>query len=239
MLFGRGFTNAPAASFTDPTDLGSKLVIWLDFSDASNMNTLADGTGSVPGDGVGVRLVNDKSGNGNHMSNSADFGVYNSAGSYVNLNAGIVKPQKTSALTGLTSDMIVFCVMNNNGDTSWTLAGEFNDSGAYLGLAQNGSSSATDASFGSGITYYDDGVVIGSPTRDTLHDEWQGKWSYPEAHGVDMTITGISANLRPFFYPSAGLDLNGYARHWILTTNDLTAGEISSLRTWLAAEAAS
>jgi hypothetical protein len=230
-----------AASSFDPTSLGSKLIVWLDFTDSASLNTLADGTGSTPSSSNGVQRVNDKSTQGNDFSDAGGFGSWQSAdGGYVDLGNHALAPAAT--LTGLTSDMLIAAVFDGtqDSDSTFMLAGRHNSTSDYLGVAEDGSTSGVDANFGSGITYYEAGTEITSPTRQDLWDNWAGstaKWAQAEAHGVDLSGSIRADNLGPFYYSAGGFDLSGYAKHFIITTNDLTAQELSDLRSWLATEA--
>jgi len=222
-----------------PTDLGPKLILWLDFTDPTVMNTAEDGTGSNPSNGDTVRRINDKSSSGNDFSTSASFATYNSAG-YVDVIDGTSnKPRPVSALSGVTSDMIVATVIDPAGDLKFMLLAS--QGTTYLAVAEDGSTSTTlSSNFGAGLQYYVDGTEIVSPTRDTFYAPMAGGWSYVEVHNTDMSgaiaTSGVNP-MRPFHYPSAAFPFAGNAKHFILTTNNLTAGELSDLRSWMSGEA--
>jgi len=222
-----------------PTDLGSKLILWLDFTDPTVMNTAADGTGSNPTNGDTVRRIEDKSSSGNDFSTTNSFATYNSAG-YIDVIAGTSnKPSPISALSGVTSDMIVATVIDPAADTSFVLMA--GPATVYVAVAEDGSTSTVmDENFGSGLQYFANGTEVVSPSRDTWHDALAGSWSYAEVHNADVSGAAAAAGpdpLRPFHYWSGTANFSGNAKHFILTTNNLTAGELTSLRSWMAAEA--
>lgn len=223
-------------SFSDPTSLGSKLITWLDFTDTSTLwedtaRTTAATTLSDP-----VRYVDDKSGNGNdfYALNTAVPGNMVVLANGVDVNDAGFKP--VSAMTGLTSNMEVYALIERDGDTYWTLLGEDDNSGFYSGIAQSGSGSATDQGTTGTITHSVDNSDLTSPTRDTIYDAVVAAEPGYVTQGVrGIDLSGLASTLMPLAYNTGLVRFSGNARHFVIT-EALTTDERADLHIWFDGE---
>lgn len=224
-----------AAGFTSPNSLPpEKRFFWGDMTDTSTLFQNTAGTTPATAVGNPVQRVNDKSGNGRHIWKTDANNPSVVAGG-VNWNRGKLYAQGWS---GLTTNMEVFALIEPTSATAWVLGGKFGDSGAYLGIAENGSGSTLieSANFGT-PTYSVNGTDITSPTRDKLYDAVKDTSGLKvmAARGVDLT--GLDATFAPLGMQMPNTySLTGTVRHYVITTG-LTTQERSDLINWLMGQA--
>jgi len=230
---------AAAAIFTDPTDLGSKLIFWGDMTDTSVLYQDTAGTTPATTASDPVRRVNDKSGNANHImvgGGTPGNGVLISGGVDWN-NCAMLG---VSSLTGLTSGMEGFTLLDPIGESndSWILLGINGNSSAYAGIAQNGNFAAPDGTIGGTIQHFVNGTEVTTPTRDKIYDSVIAAGpGFVTRHLTGIDLTGYGATLIIIGYNTASIRFDGDVRHVVITTG-LTYGERTDLLAYLAAEAA-
>jgi len=195
----------------EPTDLGSKLILWWDFTVDTDLFSDSPPTTNVTDTGE-IVYVQDKSSQGNDGEagissdvfdfpdgptwSSSGFATYDGAGNRLLC----VSP------SGLTSDMAVFALLSTT-DTPGILLGTQNDN-AFLGVIQDANGTAPDDNAGS-PSYEADGTAVATSTRDGLHTEWAtGSDVVAAAFGADLTtdlnwgtsIAPMSYTLPPSFF---------------------------------------
>lgn len=204
---------------------------WYDPSDLSSMWQDSAGTTPAAVDSP-VGKINDKSGNGNHLTQAtaAARPILRQSGALFYLEFDGVDDGLASAAGRTWAATSDFCVaLEAQTDTTWVTAWDVgNAAGEYLGAVENGSSSSTYSAIGT-PTNVVDGATVGTNTRDVLYD----------AIGTTARVLEVQDAAMAF----GTLGLGNYAAYQfggriygIVIHPAATAAKRASLRTWLAAK---
>lgn len=229
---GTSVTNNVSGSW-EPTDLGSKLIAWWDFSDSSVLWTTTGRVANVT-DTDTIAYVDDKSGRGNDLEysaiNSSTGGPEWSSSGY----ATYADQELLSCLSmsDLTSDMAVFSKINTT-DQLGQLVGSTTNAD-HLGIWQS-SGSGPNNNVGS-PTFELDGASISSSSRQDLLNSGleDGTDRVFAAFGANFTGAGAwGTRFSPICGEGGSIMYVGRLHQFIVTTNDLTSGELADLETFL------
>lgn len=243
------FFEAVASSWT-PAKLfeNGRDGFYYDFQDLSTMNTLSDGTGSIPDVGDPVGLILDQSGNGYHwrqptaakrptLEQLASSGLYNlKFNSTVNTHLILDNPIPNN----FWEDGIHFCLAYatntetrglfyaGSGVAPWALVFEKDSTATDFANLVNPGVEPTK-------TLHVDGTLATSTTRHDVYTAVNGKhvqrWFFSGASGTFTTDSelGIGA------YNNSSLGLDGRL-YGLVVTPTLNSEEIANLESWLAAQ---
>jgi hypothetical protein len=232
-----------ASAAFSPLSLGSKLRLWLDFTDTTKLFTNTAGTTPVSADDDPINYVHDKSGNGHHFQvdtavSGATAPKYRSAG-YCLFGSNANALLNDMAITGLTSTSSIFFALKKETVTTYMLLGYNGDTGAGIGGASNSGTDTPNYKCGS-PTYYKDGVAISPQTQEGhLYSAWGSAPCVASALNVDMTGTlgwGTDEKMILLRYTNASsYCFQGRATHIIFTDGTETPTERTNLIAWMAA----
>ena len=219
-----------------PLDLGAKLIAWYDLTDFANLYQTTDTSTPVTTAGQSVNRITDLSGNGNHLTT----GVYASSGNGLALTGaldfnGAGFTTVTAPVSGLTSTMEAFALLDYDGWTNWCLLG-YNNGDKFAGRAQNGNTGATEFGITGTIVHSVNNVDQSSPNRDQLFDAIAAETPYVRQRARGIDLSAVTQALSPLSVANTGIRYGGNVRQYVLTTA-LTSGEAASLDAWLASQA--
>lgn len=229
---GISLTGSSAVAFT-PASLfaASEKGAWYDPSDLSTLWQDTAGTSAVTADGQSVARIDDKSGNGYHLTQGTadNRPLYKTDGAlhwllFDGTNDGLATSGgKTWAAT---SDFFM-ALGNQSNDQVW-LAGASVDETAYLGVAQNNNVGANNAGVGTPTTLVN-GAALPSEDRDGIYEAIGiTNNAVLEVDGASIAFDALKIGNYSGF--EAGIKIYGL----IITPADTGRAD---LRTWLGAKA--
>ncbi|MEY1555343.1 hypothetical protein AB3Y40_06875 [Yoonia sp. R2331] len=222
----------PAASFA-PTDLGSKLKLWLDFTDTSTLYQTTDT--STPADTAAdpVARVDDKSGNGNHFtrSTSSPLPEVSANGNVVFVADEYLKGQTNDTWHQAVTDG-TYCASIKTDDQDGFMLLNSRLTSSWFGICQNSTSTALDANSGT-VTYRKNGAAITPSTRNDMRLEYATDTTLvATAQGLDLSGWPNDAWLGA--YASNGSLSFAGEMNEVVIADGLTTAERDSLETYMA-----
>lgn len=221
-----------------PTDLGSKLVLWLDPSDLTKQFQDIAKTTAVTATGQSVFAVEKTAGTATVDALAAGGGspgapeiTISGSDHYWTFSD---PPGDTFRFVGLpqtTTDEVYANLRTSDSLGAFIAANGPNNA---AGIIQD--TAATDPHAGAGTpSYRVNGSPISSPTRDDLHTNWStGTWNTIGITNLDTATAAAWNTTHLMFYTDGDLDIAGDLGD-VLITQALTTDERASLEAWLAA----
>ena len=234
----RGISETIGGEAWTPAELfqASEAGGWYDPSDLSTLWQDAAGTTPVTADGDPVGKMEDKSGNGNHMTQSvlAERPTYKTAGGlhYLDLTTAAVGMDYTFTPPATLTQSLGY---DTNGDTAGLVFGRKAASTYFAGVFASGSSSTALADTVSGYSFVSlhvDGTVFSGTTRGDIYTDINGK-------KVDIFEYGTDAASRTFNFGNwnngdATNSLTGHLYAHVLSEGSLSTGNRGEMETYIA-----
>lgn len=221
-------TTAPA--FT-PSDLGTALDAWYDPSDLSTMWQDTAGTTPVTADGQAVARIDDKSGNGNHLTQatSAFRPAYKTDGTirWLLFDTSVNEKYLESA-TGRTwaASSDVFLSVQTT-DTQWAGLRATEAGDEYIFVAQSGNGSTSYSGVGTPTT-----LVDGSAVSPDTRSNFQSAISSATPKTAEVNSAAIAFGQLQFGMYDNTYSLNGKV-YGLLITEVLSSANRTNVRNWL------
>lgn len=228
-------TPITGASFSGPLDLGSKLVAWLDLSDASALFTDVARTSGVT-NGSNIRGITDKSGNGNHAQIDANGITWNASAGQVEHAGGVAIKILDGTIVPASGELF----------TAIKTAERFNMMGVTFGnfrvaQVQSGSGSNTDNNANGSPFYMRDGADVSPQANrgDLFNAYATNTGMVAHARSIDFSyISLLNAGQDDLTFlagTAAGAEGLVGSSTQVLLVSALTAQERSDLVNWISA----
>lgn len=210
---------------------GTKIKALYEFTDFANMFQNTGGSTAVTAASDPVRYWTDLSGNGNHATAS----VTNSPGNaiaqvgYIQMNdSGFMI---TGTMSGATSGMEIYALIDRNTDNAWNLLGKNGSNGHGAGLTLAGEGSSTYVGFSGTITDFVDNAAVSPQTRAQSYAAMTAVSGYRVQCVRGLTLTSESG-LIILGFNTVGYRLAGNVKCAFICEG-LTTGEQTSVDTIL------
>lgn len=227
-----------SSSFWSPTNLGSKLKIWLDPSDLSTMWKERTGasatTPAVVDDVVGTILSKDGSGTLYFTAPSDSArGILRNSGGLWWIELDGVDDEYEATVSGLSATSFLCVGLNPGADAEYIVWGHDGDPSRFIVLADDGVGGGNVSSGAGGPTYRVDGVDQSWAGRDDAHDALTGA---ARVLTVENTGLGSWTALDLGGYSDPGFDFGGNFNGQVVA-DALTTAERAQVEAYMAGKA--